>query len=117
MVKGFGFRVSGSFGLRVSDFGFRSNRGVTPDNIAVRGGNHSCVHQSSPSDQIDGFQTSDLPGEPLLGGGSVKVNQKSEKHRFGLDMRVGGRGGVGVTCYAWRSPPSVSRCPRIWLGG
>ena len=32
-----------------------------------------------------GFQTSDLP---FLGGGSVKVNQRSEKHRFGLDVKA-----------------------------
>jgi len=31
-----------------------------------------------------------LPRQPLFLGGSVKVNQKSENHRFGLSMRVGG---------------------------
>ena len=29
-------------------------------------------------------------GQPQFWGGSVKVNQRSEKHRFGLDVRVGG---------------------------
>ena len=46
-------------------------------------------HQLSRQDQIDGFQTSDLPGRPLVLGGSVKVNQRSDNQRFGLDVRVG----------------------------
>ena len=40
--------------------------------------------------KIDDFQTSDLPQQPSFLVGSIKVNQRSEKHRFGLDVRVDG---------------------------
>ena len=43
-------------------------------------------YQSSRQDQIDGFQVSDLPSQPLVLGGSVKVHQRSENHRFGVLM-------------------------------
>ena len=30
-----------------------------------------------------------MPRQPLFLGGSVKVNQRSEKYQFSLDMKVG----------------------------
>jgi len=36
------------------------------------------------------YGNSDLPSQPLFLGRSVKVNQRSDNHRFGVDVRVGG---------------------------
>ena len=46
-----------------------------PTTLTTKGG--------APQDQTDGFQTSDFPWQPLVLGQSVKVNQRSENHRFG----------------------------------